>query len=159
MQLHQSIKNIKIRINNVLFHSLILLPDIVYLLFDFEFFVFDNTVKKLMLCNYNVLSRYSDGIYLQRQFSTRVTVHLSKFRINIRIVGSSIPFQLFVPDNPIRSRIQRARIKYQAMMVALVFLFFTHCPAVFALVSQTCVFLDAPDNTHAKYIYVHISKS
>lgn len=132
------------------------------LLFDSEFFVFDNTVKKLMLCNYNVLSLYRwNEIYLPRQFSTRVTIHLSKFRINIRIVGSSISFQLFTSDNPIRShsQIQRARIKYQAMMMALVFSFFIHCPAVFALIARTCVFLDAPDNTHAKYIYVHILKS
>ena len=58
--LHQNIKNIKIRINNILFHFFILMSDIVSLLFDSEFFIFHNIVKKLMLCNYNVLPRYSD---------------------------------------------------------------------------------------------------
>lgn len=111
-----------------------------------------------MLCNYNV-PRYSDEMGSAFSGNFQLALHLSKFRINIRIVGSSIPFQLFVPDNPIRShsRIQRARIKYQAIMVALIVsppFFFTHCPAV-----RYERALSWTHNTHAKYIFIHIPKS
>lgn len=126
-------------------------------------FVFRNTVKKLMLCNYNV-PRYSDEMGSASSGNFQLALHLSKFRINIRIVGSSIPFQLFAPDNPIRShsRIQSARIKYQAIMVALIvpsfFFFIIHIAPRFLRSFHERAF-SWTHNTHAKYIYVHVTKS
>lgn len=114
-----------------------------------------------MLCNYNV-PRYSDEMRSAFSGNFQLALHLSKFRINIRIVGSSIPFRLFVPDNPIRShsRIQRARIKYQAIMVALIVPppppFFLHTlPRGFCAHYERA--FSWTHNTHAKYIYIHRS--
>jgi len=56
LQQNKNIKNIKIRINNALFHSLILHAGIVSLLFHFKFHI-RSIVKKLMLCNYNISPR------------------------------------------------------------------------------------------------------